>query len=89
VNGAALYLHLRALGLELAEVERPEHPDGRVVRVCGLARLEPGERERISRLMRANKAALMAVLSSGAPGALAVRQEASYGSSRRSREQAA
>jgi len=90
MSAAALYLHLRALGLELVPVQRPEHPDGCVIRLRGLHRLEPVEREHIRRLISANKAALVALLASGSPAALAVRKEGSgYGSNKRSRKAAA
>ena len=60
-----------------------------MIRVYDLDCLEPGDRERTRRLLRANKAALVALLASGSPRALAVRQEARYGSNRRSWEEAA
>jgi hypothetical protein len=90
MSGAALYLHLQALGLELALAQQSEHPDGYVVRTWGLADLEPGDAEQVRGLVRANRPALVALLKSGSPAALAVRQEGGgHGSNKRSREEAA
>jgi len=60
-----------------------------MVRVFGLEDLEPGDRERTRRLIRANKAQLVSLLASGSPAALAVRQEGGYGADKHSREEAA
>jgi hypothetical protein len=72
MSGAPLYLHLQALGLRLALQDQPEHPDGCVVQVYDIDRLEDEGRERVRGLVRANKAALLALLRSGSPDALAV-----------------
>jgi hypothetical protein len=69
VRGAALYLHLRALGLRLVLADQPEDPTGYAIRAYGLGCLEPGERERARRLLRANKAVLVTLLASGSPDA--------------------
>ncbi len=42
---AALYLHLRARGLKLALVDRPECPDSYMISIRGLKRLEPDDSE--------------------------------------------
>jgi len=89
MTGPALYLHLRALDLDLVPVQRPEHPDGCTVRVYGLEGLEPADRECTRLLIRANKAQLVALLASGSPAALAVRQEGNQDSNKHSREEAA
>jgi len=47
------------------------------------------QRERARWLLRTRKAALLALLLSGSPDALAVRQEGVYGSERHDREEAA
>jgi len=73
MNGAALYLHLTALGLSLAAVEDRGHRDGFVIIVEGLSHLDPRCREDARWLLRTRKAALLALLLSGSPDALDVR----------------
>jgi hypothetical protein len=41
MNTAALYLHLRALGLCLEVVDRPERGDDRKIKTSGLKNLSP------------------------------------------------
>ena len=72
MSGAALFLHLQALGLRLELVEKPEDPLGIAIRTSGLGCLEPDEQERVRRLVRGHKPALVALLRSGSPDALAV-----------------
>jgi hypothetical protein len=91
VSAAALYLHLRGLGMRLAVLDRPDHPDGSGygLRVMGLKPLRESEQERYGRLIKAHKPALIALLRSGSPDAVAVRQEGHDGSDKRSRKEAA
>jgi hypothetical protein len=76
--GAALYLHLCALGLRLEPVRVSGNRHGYKVRAHRIDRLRLAERERVGALIRANKPALVALLISGSPAALAVRQEGRY-----------
>ena len=89
MTGAALYLYLRSLGLELELVERPDDPEGyRIMTTAGGRRALPAHH--IKRLIIANRVALIAFLCSGSPDALAVRQEGrSYGSPKKDRKEAA
>ena len=89
MSAASLYLSLSALGLSLTVEVAPEHADGHTIKVRGLGLMDSDDRERIRRLIRANKAELVALLTSGLPIALAVRQEACCGSNTRSQEEAA
>ena len=89
MNGAALFLHLTALGLSLAAAEEREHPDGYVIRAWGIQRLDPAHQERVRHLIREGKPALLRFFLSESPAALAVRQEARYGGNRQAREEAA
>ena len=56
MSAAALFLHLTARGLTLAAEQQPEHPDSYVVRVWGIGRLDPDQRERARWLLRTRKA---------------------------------
>jgi hypothetical protein len=58
MSAAALYLHLRALELKLALVDKPEDPTGFVIRTNGLEGRPDDESRRISQLIIANKPAL-------------------------------
>ena len=89
MSGAALYLHLIVLGLSLSAAEEREHPDGYVIRAWGIERLDPAHQERVRRLIRRGKPALLSCLLSGSPDALAVRAEGSDVGDRQSREEAA
>jgi len=73
MNGASLYLSLRALRLTMSAVEDRGHRDGFVIRVEGLSHLDPRCREDARWLLRTRKAALLALLLSGSPDALDVR----------------
>lgn len=90
-QAAPLYLHLCGVGLRLAVLDQPDHPDGSGygLGVVGLKPLPEAEQERCRQLIRGNKPALLALLKSGSPAALAVRQEGGYDSNGRSREAAA
>jgi len=89
VSGAALYLHLIVLGLSLSAAEEREHPEGYVIRVWGIERLDPAHQERVRHLIREGKPALLRFFLSESPAALALRQEARYGGNRQAREGAA
>ena len=71
VSGAAVYLHVRALGLRLALAERPEDTRGYVIRAYDLGRLAPGERERARRLRRGEAARWPCAALQSATGRLA------------------
>jgi hypothetical protein len=58
MQGAALYLWLRALGLGVRVHEAPEHPDGFVIALAGSKVLEPLERQRVRRSVSEHKAEL-------------------------------
>jgi len=73
MSAAALYLNLRALGVAMELKEEPERPGGYVIETRG--RTRRGDADRVRRLIVANRAALIALLTSGSPEALAVRQE--------------
>ena len=90
MSAAALYLHLCALGVRMSVVQQPDHPDGGGYgfKVAGQKALPEPKQRRTRRLIKAHKPALIALLRSGAPDALAVRQEGSDGSYRRTREEA-
>lgn len=89
MSGAALYLQQNAQGLKLRAVEDRERPDGHVIKVAGLGRLDPLARSRARRQVRDNKAALIALLTSGSPAAQAVRREGGHESGKREWREAA
>jgi len=89
MNAVPLYLALVAQGLTLTAVEDPTRAGGYALRAQGLPRLDPDQRERARRQIRANRDQLLALLLSGAPDALAVRAEGHDLGDRQSREEAA
>ncbi len=76
----ALYLELRALGLDVQVEEVPEEPSCCRVVVGGLRSLSPAHAERVVRCVRGNQAGLVHVLlCRWDPDLHAVRREGSCG----------
>ncbi len=70
-------------------MRKPGHQDVYVLRLRGEHHLELSERQRVTRLARANNRALQDLLKSGSPAAVAVRAEARDVSDKPSRKGAA
>jgi hypothetical protein len=75
MSAASLCLALISQGLCLEVKPRPAAPDGFVIRVHGIKRLDPTRRAWALRMIFTNKRMIRDFMCSGSPDALAVRAE--------------